>query len=54
MLTITGNGKFIPIQDLSKFNGYIATFIVTKEGSELTIENGYFDASHGDYTVVPE
>ena len=50
-LTITGNGKFIPIQDLSKFNGYIATFIVTKEGSELTIENGFIDASHGDYTV---
>ena len=50
-LTITGNGKFIPIQDLNTFNGLILTCLVTKEGSKLTIENGYFDASHGDYTA---
>lgn len=47
-LTVTGNGKFIPIQDLDTFSGRIFTFLCTREGSVLTIENGYVDASHGD------
>ena len=49
-LTITGNGKFIPIQDLDIFNGNIYMFLSTREGSVLTIDNCYVDASHGDYT----
>lgn len=47
-LTVTGNGKFIPIQDLDTFTGKIYMFLSTREGSLLTIENGFVDGSHGD------
>ena len=47
-LTITGNGKFIPIQDLDIFNGNIYMFLSTREGSLLTIENGFVDGSHSE------
>lgn len=48
-LTVTGSGKVYYIQDLSKYKaGFFSTFIVNGAGSVLTIENGYFDASHGN------
>lgn len=54
-LVVYGNGKFIPIQDLDRFNGWLYAFIVTGQGSQLTIEDGFFDGSHGGnigYTAV--
>lgn len=47
-LTVTGDGKFIPIQDLDRFSGRIFTFLCTRINSLLIIDGCYVDASHGD------
>lgn len=53
-LTVTGNGKFLDKPTDVSYPEHSIVFVVSREGSVLTIENGYFDGvpSHESHSVV--